>query len=113
MSNTIIVHRTGQAPLRVRGEVIASSGTSSDNASSSYSGSPGRSMAVEVIKTATAQYVVSIHYSTCWQGEHDTDEAVVFPSLTQAIDYLGDIPGWLLSEIIEEIGDEAVAEEVA
>ena len=113
MSNTIIVHRTGQAPLRVRGEVVASNGTSENNASGSYSGSPGRSQEVKIITTASKRYVVAIHHNTLWQGEHDTDDAVVLPGLSQVIEYLGDrVPGWMLTELIKELGEEAVAVEV-
>ncbi|MDZ4245741.1 MAG: hypothetical protein U1D67_01335 [Dehalococcoidia bacterium] len=107
MSNTIIVKRTGQAPLRVRGEVVASNGTAEGQ------GSPGRWQDVKVLSTASKRYVVSIHHNTMWQGEHDTDEAVVLPSLNQVVEYLGErVPGWLLTELIEELGEEAVAEEV-
>ncbi len=113
MSETIIVRRTGQAPLRVRGEVIASNETSDNNASPDYSGSPGRSQDVRVIKTASGKYVAAIHHNTCWQGEHDTDEAVVLPGLSQVVEYLGDCaPGWMLKELIKEMGEEAVAEEI-
>ena len=107
MSNTIIVHRTGQAPLRVRGEVVASNGTTEGQ------GSPGRWQDVKVIKTASKRYVASIHYNTLWQGEHGTDEAVVLPGLSQVVEYLGErVPGWMLTELIKELGEEAVAEEV-
>lgn len=113
MSKTIIVRRTGQAPLRVRGEIIASNGSSLNNADPSYSGSCGHSQNVQILKTATGKYVVAIHNQTCWQGEHDTDEAAVFPSLKQSVECLSErVPGWMLEEIIKELGEEAVAEEV-
>jgi len=113
MSETIIVRRTGQAPLRVRGEVIASNESSVNNTYPSYSGSTGHAEAVQIIKTATGKYVIGIHHTTQWQGEHDTDEAVVLPSLSQCVEYLSErVPGWMLTELIEDLGEEKVAEDV-
>ncbi|MGQ9545949.1 MAG: hypothetical protein ACUVTR_02120 [Dehalococcoidia bacterium] len=110
---TIIVRRTGQAPLRVRGETVASSSSSFNNASRDYSGTPGRAEDVEIIKTATGKYVVAISHHTQWQGEHDEDLAEVFASLKDAVDFLKEeVPGWLLQRLIEQIGEEAVAEDV-
>ena len=113
MSETIIVRRTGQAPLRVRGEIIASNGSSWDSANPAYSGSTGRRQKVRVIKTASEKYVVAILHETQWQGEHDTEDAVVLPSLKECIAYLtGKVPNWLHEELVTEIGDEKVAEDI-
>ena len=112
MSDTIIVKRTGQAPLRVRGEVIAENESSMNNASPDFD-STGRKRHVQVIKTATGKYVVAVHHTTIWQGEHDTDEAAVLPSLKECVEYLRDrVPAWMLEELIRSLGEEAVAEEV-
>jgi hypothetical protein len=93
--------------------VVASNASSLNNASPSYSGSAGRAQRVEIIKTATDKYVAAIHHVTQWQGEHDTDEAVVYPSLKQCIEYLSErVPGWMLEKLIEELGEDAIAEEV-
>lgn len=111
--DTTIIRRTGQAPLRVRGELLASAESSSNNASSAYSGSVGRSQEARVIRTATGKHVVAIHYCTCWQGEHDTFDAAVLPGLKQCVEYLEDkVPAWLLQDLIHDLGEEAVAEEV-
>lgn len=113
MSDTMIIKRTGQAPLRVRGEVIAENESSSNNASSRYSGSTGRSQKVEIIKTGSGKYVVSILHETCWQGEHDTNEAAVFPDLSATIEFLRNrIPRWMVDDFIDELGPENVAEDV-
>ena len=113
MSETIIVKRTGQAPLRLRGERVAFCGSSDNNAHPQYSGSPGRSQSVSIYKTAGSKYVAAITNETCWQGEHNTDEAAVFPSAKQCIDYLtARVPGWLLQELIDELDDDEVADEV-
>ena len=113
MSDTIIVRRTGQAPLRIRGELLAQAESTAETASNAYSGSTGRAQIVRVYRTASGRYVVAITHTTQWQGEHDTYEAAVFPSLRESVAFLGDrAPGWLLQDIIEALGDEAVAEEV-
>jgi hypothetical protein len=68
---------------------------------------------VQVILTASKKYVVGIEHKTQWEGEHNTDEAAVFPSAKQAVGYLAErVPNWMLQELIKEIGEEAVAEEV-
>lgn len=111
--DTIMVHRTGQAPLRIRGELLAEAESNANNASVSYSGSVGRSQEVKVYHTTGGKHVVAIHHSTCWQGEHDTDEAAVFPSLKESVDFLSErVPGWMLQELIKELGEDAVAEEI-
>ena len=113
MSDTIIVHRTGQAPLRVRGVVIAKSESSWNNANPAFSGSTGRQQTVRIIKTAAGKYVVAILRETQWQGDHDTEDAVVLASLPECLGYLtGIIPGWMHEDLVEQIGEENVAEEI-
>ena len=110
MGDTIIVRRTGQAPLRIRGELLASESSDSESASSNYSGSTGRCQRVRVYRTASGKHVVAIHHETRWQGEHDTDEAAVFPSVAECLQFLGDrVPGWLLQCIVNQLGEEEVA----
>jgi hypothetical protein len=99
----------------VRGEVVAKGGTSWNNASSAYSGSNGRQQTVRIIKTATGKYVVAILNETQWQGDHDTEDAAVFPSLKDCLAYLLDrlrLPRWMIDELVEQIGEENVAEDI-
>lgn len=113
MSKTIIIRRTGQAPLRIRGTLLAHNCSSSNNASPSYSGGVGRSQQVSIYRTAAGKHVAAIHHNTAWQGEHDTDEAAVYPSAKGCLEYLRErVPGWMLQELIEDLGEEAVAEEI-
>lgn len=113
MADTVIVMRTGQAPLRLRGEAIASHRSSANNASPNYSGSTGRSQEVTIYLTASGKHVVAIRHFTQWQGEHDSDEAAVFPSAAECLNYLKDrVPHWMVQELVEEIGEEKVAEDV-
>ena len=111
--DTIIVRRTGQAPLRIRGELLASAASSNNNVHPDYSGSAGRRQTVWVYRTASGKHIAAIQHLTCWQGEHDTDEAAVFPGLIQCVEYLRErVPGWMLQRLIQDLGEEAVAEEV-
>jgi len=114
IDNTMIVRRTGQAPLRIRGELLAAVAQSMNNASTSYSGSPGRCSEVKLYRTATGKHVVSILHRTIWQGEHDTHEAAVYPDLGGCLAYIAArMPGWVVDAIVAEIGEDAVAEDVA
>ena len=109
---TIIIRRTGQAPLRIKGEELARSVSSSDSASPSYSGSVGRSQEVAVYRTASGKYVAAITDLTNWQGEHDTYDAAVFAGIKPCLGYLQErVPGWMLQSLIEGLGEEVVTEE--
>lgn len=111
MSETILVRRTGQAPLKVRGEVIAKGETSWNKANPAYSGSTGRRQKFRIIKTASGRFVAAISHETQWQGEHDAEEAGVFPSVKECLDFMRErVPGWALDELIAEIGEDKVAE---
>ena len=114
MTDTTIIRRTGQAPLRVRGELLVKAESSMNNASVEYSGAPGRSQMVRIYRTVSGRFVVAIRHNTIWQGEHDTDEADVFPSLRMCVAHLEDrVPGWMLQDILKALGEETVAEEIA
>jgi len=113
MSDTIIVPRTGQAPLRVRGQEISSHASSWNKSDPSYSGAAGREQTARVIKTAGGKYVVAVENRTQWQGEHDTCNAAVFPSLKEVMEYLRQhVPTWMVDDFIDDFGAEAVAEDV-
>ena len=113
MADTIIVKRSGQAPLRIRGTLIADNHSSFNSASPSYSGSTGHSQSVKVYQTASGKYVISIANYTQWQGQHNTDDAAVFPSLAECITFLKDrVPRWMVDELVKEIGEEKVAEDI-
>lgn len=110
-----VVKRSGQTPLAFEGEVLASFATSFDRAHPDYSGRPGRAESVTVYRTKGGKYVVAVAHLTCWQGGHDHYDAQVFGSLSSALNYLAfeaDVPEWVVDEIIDQLGAEAVAEEV-
>jgi hypothetical protein len=110
---TVIIRRTGQPPLRIKGEEVVRSASSSNNASPSYGGSVGRSQEVAVYRTESGRYVAAITNLTTWQGEHDTYDAAVFPSIKPCVGYLRErVPAWMLQSLVEGLGEEAMAEEV-
>jgi hypothetical protein len=110
---TIIIRRTGQTPLRIKGEELAMSASSSSNASPSYSGSVGRSQEVAVYRMATGKYVAAITDLTSREGEHDTYDAAEFAGIKPCLGYLQErVPGWMLQSLIETLGEEVVTEEV-
>lgn len=113
MSETTIIKRSGQAPLRVRGELLAKAESSFERSRSDYSGSPGHCEEVRIYRTAAGKHVLAIAHYTQWQGEHDSDEAAVFPALSECISYLRDrVPRWMVDELVGLIGAENVAEDV-
>lgn len=113
MSDTIIVRRSGQAPLRVKGEVIAKISSSWNNCTSNYSGSAGQRQTVRIIKTVSGKYVTAVLYETQWEGAHNTEEASVFHSLAECFDFLQEsIPNWMMDALVTDFGEENVAEDV-
>jgi hypothetical protein len=110
---TYIVKRTGQAPLRVRGEVLASVVSSPDRANIYWSGRVGRYTGITIYRTTKGKYVAAISHHTLWQGETDVDDAAVFPSLAEAIEWLSyHAPRRELGWLIDQLPAEDIAEEV-
>lgn len=70
---THVLQRSGMAPLRFEGELVAES-------SSKHHEGPLQSRwhTLAVYRTAGGNYVASVRYRSCWQGEMDRDYAEVF-----------------------------------
>lgn len=110
---TYVVKRTGQAPLRFRGEVVATAESSPDRAHPYYSGSPGRWESVTIYRTAKGRYIAAIKYGTLWQGEVDTYDAAVFGTLAKAVEWLQyKLSSRVFDWLIQELPQEEIAEEV-
>ena len=90
-----VVERTGQEPLRVRGELVAAVESSPYEGDPRYSGIPGRYVRIKIYRTVEGQYVAAVTWVTYWAhdfGEHhDVD---VFPSLERAIRWLHVYAPW-------------------
>lgn len=85
MSNTIVIKRTGQAPLRVRAKLIASA--SIDGAEAL------------VYHTVADRYIVAVGYDS---GTYD---AAVFPTVKQCVEFLkGRVPKALVEQLVVVLG---------
>jgi hypothetical protein len=72
--------RTGDAPVRFRGAVLA------DVSGRWYAGrDQSRWHAVKVFRTAAGRHVVSIVYHTQWQGETNTHQVEIVDALHDAV----------------------------
>ena len=110
---TYTIRRTGQAPLRLRGEIIAEAGSSPDRAHPRWSGSTGRWEEVTIYRTAKGKYVAAIKYGTLWQGETDTFDAGVFGTLAKAVEWLQyKLSNRVFDWLIEKLSQEEIAEDV-
>jgi crotonobetainyl-CoA:carnitine CoA-transferase CaiB-like acyl-CoA transferase len=72
--NEMILQRTGLAPLRFRGELLARSEGRIQNGRDH-----NRWHDLRVYRTAGGTFVVAIGYRTQWQGESDHDQAETCP----------------------------------
>lgn len=86
MSKTIIIKRTGQAPLRVRGKPVASSCGGED--------------VVTIYLTETKRYVVSIVH-----GGHDGEDAPAYDAavFTTALGCLTFLKGRVSDQLIQQL----------
>lgn len=109
MSNNDIraftVDRTGQRPIKFTGELLAEVESSQNNASPSYSGSPGSWEELKIYKTVKGAYVCQRNDNTAWQGGRDVIEVVVTKDLDEVIEFFG--LGWLAKELYDEAGIES------
>ena len=95
----IIVERDGELDLKFRGELIAGVSSSSNNASSAYSGSPGRWATLSLKRTRGGKYVAARIGHTIWDGEYDRHEAEVCEDESAVIEFFG--AGRLAKELYE------------
>lgn len=75
--DTVTISRTGDAPLRFTGEMIAEADGQSVNRKTN------RWYEIVIYKTSDSQYVVSVGYRSQWEGEQQQDYAYVCDSPTQ------------------------------
>jgi hypothetical protein len=130
-----LIQRTGDAPLKFEGELIAES-----DGKYAAGNDQNRWHNLRLYRTSKGNIVAECEYLTCWQGELGHQEAAALGSVAEAIEWFkGIIPAtyvqgfpdkpeyqerqanllnWIdkrladqITEIAEEVGDEA-AEEV-
>ena len=95
------VIRDKEQNLKFKGELIASSYSSDNNAmGSSYSGSTGRWNELRLYKTAGGKFICSSIGRTRWQGERDRFSGCVCETIDGVISFFGN--GWLAKDLYEE-----------
>ncbi len=90
MAKEFVLKRTGQRPLRFRGEEIWSWATSPDRAHPNYLGSTGRWQEIELYRTEGGKYVLWVANRTQWQGEEDVLSVEFFNDIEEVVSFLED-----------------------
>ena len=75
--------RTGERPLKFKGEVIAEAGGHWH-----VGQEQNRWHEIRIYKTAGGKHVLEVEYCTCWQGEDSNHRAIVYDTLEEAVDAL-------------------------
>ncbi len=101
-----IVERDGAPDLRFTGELVCSTSSSANNASSYYSGSTGRWRTLKLWKTQSGKFVCQSVGHTQWQGEKTRYSAAVCDDDSAVMEFFGH--GWLAKDLYSEAGIEAV-----
>ena len=106
MTETVFISERDNAPdLKFKGVHIASAASSSNNASSAYSGSPGRWTTLGLYRTRGGKYVSVRVSHTVWSGETDRHEARVCETEADVVEFFGH--GWLAKKLYEAAGIDA------
>lgn len=95
-----ILENSNGKDVKFTGELIADVASSSDKASSLYSGSPGRSKELRLFRTKARKYIGQIIEWTQWQGEKDRYYVKIFDDLNQLSDFFG--YGWLAKRLYDK-----------
>jgi len=77
------VSRTGDAPLKFKGEMVASADGKWFNGKDQ-----NRWHEITIFRTAGGKYVLSIEYRTQWQGEADAHDVEVCDDIEKVVDFL-------------------------
>lgn len=100
----IVLKRSERRPLAFEGELLASYETSPNQASSRWSGSPGRWQETRVYRSKSGKYILHRARMTQWEGERNRFEALVFNDLEDLIGFLEEVSPQAAFEITQEMG---------
>lgn len=98
----IQITRTGEPPLRFAGVEIGSGDTKIDGGSRA-----NRWTEVTIYITKGGKYIAHVGYRTCWQGEHDTDNARSFTTPAELVEWLKEDNEGRLGRASQEACEEA------
>lgn len=96
------VQRDDEPSITFVGKVIGTARSSTNNASSSYSGSPGRKTTLILYRTRGGKFVCEKIGITQWQGEKTRYSGAVCDSEAEVTKFFGF--GWLAKELYDEAG---------
>lgn len=95
----IVLDNDGARDVRFTGELLASTSSSANNASSYYSGAPGRWTTLNLYKTKGGKFVCQSVGHTQWQGEHTRHKTQVCETEADVVAFFGH--GWLAKHLYE------------
>ena len=98
----IQITRTGEPPLRFTGTKIGSGSTRTNRGEGQ-----NRWTTVTIYRTKGGKLIAHIGYRTCWQGEHDTDNAKSFTTPAELVEWLKDDNDGRLGRASQEACEEA------
>ena len=104
----ITITRTGEPPLRFTGIEIGSGDTKIDGGNRA-----NRWTEVTIYITKGGKYVAHVGYRTCWQGEHDTDNARSFATPIELVEWLRSDNDGRLGRASQEACEEAAKNDEA
>ena len=104
----ITITRTGEPPLRFAGFEIGSGDTKIDGGNRA-----NRWTEVTIYITKGGKYVAHVGHRTCWQGEHDTDNARSFATPVELVEWLKNDNDGRLGRASQEACEEAAKNDEA
>jgi len=96
---SFIVKRDGARDIKFSGELIAEVSSTSNNASSSYSGSTGRWTELALYRSQAGKFICQSIGRTQWDGEHDRHSGAICADMNCVMEFFGH--GWLAKELYE------------
>lgn len=97
----IIVKRDNNRDIKFSGEKIASAASSENNASSRYSGQPGRWTELALYRSAKGKYICSQIDHSIWDGERTRYSGAACATDEQVVEFFG--TGWLVKCLYADI----------
>ena len=104
----IQINRTGEPPLRFTGVEIGSGDTRIEGGNRA-----NRWTEVTIYRTKGGKLIAHVGYRTCWQGEHDTDNAKSFETPAELVEWLKDDNDGRLGRASQEACEDAAKNDEA
>lgn len=105
---SVTITRTGEPPLRFTGVEIGSGDTRIEGGNRA-----NRWTEVTIYRTKGGKLIAHVGYRTCWQGEHDTDNAKSFETPAELVEWLKDDNDGRLGRASQEACEDAAKNDEA